>query len=53
MMKQIPIVFTVARIKTQKTVSHEFQRFWKHLLSVEYNNVIQGFTLELFNLFCF
>jgi hypothetical protein len=54
MMKQIPIVLTVARIKTQKTVSHEFQRFWKHLLSVESNNVsqyIQGFTLELFNFF--
>jgi hypothetical protein len=27
MMKQIPIVLTVARIKTQKTVSQEFQRF--------------------------
>ncbi len=56
MMKEIPIVLTVARIKTQKTVSHEFQLFWKHLLSVEYYHVIQciqGFNLRLFNLFCF
>ncbi len=52
MMKQIPIVLTVARIKTQKTVSHEFQRFWKHLFSVEYNATIFKAFLWSFSL-CF